>query len=176
MKTKVATLSLLLLCSLAASAQLNSLTIGRLTYIGENPNGNSAFTVKLKPSNLAAPIAFKAINQVEVGAAGSNGPKPTSVSYSTPTELLFFAAAPPNGFNWVLIYLTDYKMEEAVTEQKVIGNQAVVVERRKEGIFTIATWSDGQKTFSVPSDKVQAASLLITEASGIWSTKSDGGA
>jgi hypothetical protein len=99
MKKKIATLSLLLFCSLAASAQLKSLIIGKLTYIGEDPSGNSAFTVKLKPSNLAAPIAFKAINLVEVGAAGSIGPRFTSVAYSTPTELLFFAPAPPNGFN-----------------------------------------------------------------------------
>ena len=99
MKTKIATLSLLLLSALAASAQLKSLYIGRLTYIGEDPDGNSAFTVKLKNSNLAAPIAFKAFNGAEVGAVGSNGPKPTLVSYSTPTELLFFAPAPPNGFN-----------------------------------------------------------------------------
>jgi hypothetical protein len=99
MKIKIANLSLLLLCSLAASAQIKNLTIGRLTYIGEDLSGNSAFTVKLANWNLAAPIAFKAFNGAEVGAVGSNGPKPTLVSYSTPTELLFFAPAPPNGFN-----------------------------------------------------------------------------
>ena len=54
-----------------------------------------------------------------------------------------------------------------MTEQEVTSNQVVVLERRKEGIFTVATWSDGCKTFSVPSDKAQATLLLITEASGI---------
>jgi hypothetical protein len=58
-------------------------------------------------------------------------------------------------------------MGEAVTEQEVTSNQVVVLERRREGIFTVATWSDGCKTFSVPSDKAQATLLLITEASGI---------
>jgi hypothetical protein len=98
MKTKIATLSLLLLCSLAASAQLKSLYIGRLTYIGEDLSGNSAFTVKLFNSNLTAPLAFKAINRAEVGAGGSNGPKSDSLSYTTPTELLFFAPVQPDGF------------------------------------------------------------------------------
>jgi hypothetical protein len=119
MKKKIATLSLLVLCSLAASAQLKSIIIGKLTYIGEDPDGNSAFTVKLANAQMSAPITFKAFNGATVGAAGSNGPKSTLVSYSTPTELLFFAPAPPNGFNCpclaTLVQLTMNTPEPTVT-------------------------------------------------------------
>jgi hypothetical protein len=33
--------------------------------------------------------------------------------------------------------------------------QASIVAQRKEGLFTITTWSDGRRTFSVPGDKVR---------------------
>jgi hypothetical protein len=126
MKKKIVTLLLLLLCSLAASAQLKSVVIGRLTYIGEDPSGNSAFTVTLDQTDtgrvtvkLANPITFKAFNAATVGAAGSNGPRSASVAYSTPTELLFFAPAPPNGFNCPclasLVQLTMDTTEPTVT-------------------------------------------------------------
>jgi hypothetical protein len=106
MKTKIATLLLLMSCSLASPAQqLKSLVLGKLTYVGEDASGNSGFTVTLDRTNtgritvqLAIPITFKAINRASVGTAGSNGPKFELLSYTTPTELLFFAPAQPDGF------------------------------------------------------------------------------
>jgi hypothetical protein len=103
MKTKIATLLFVLLCSLAASAQLKSLVIGKLTYIGEDPVGDSTFTVTLDRTNtgritvqLLTPIKFKAINTAVVGMTGTSGPFNNTAAFTTPTELLFFSPAGPS--------------------------------------------------------------------------------
>jgi hypothetical protein len=81
MKMKFATsLLLALVCSSAASAQLKTLNIGALIYIGEDSAGASYFalhlgeTARAHPIPLASPITFTSGSFAIVGATGSEGP------------------------------------------------------------------------------------------------------
>jgi hypothetical protein len=95
MKLKLAASLLLALCSTRASAQLKSLQIGSLIYIGEDSAGASYFTIHLGETRfkqalpLASPITFNSDTVVVAGATGSFGPHTFQGPFTTPTELLF---------------------------------------------------------------------------------------
>jgi hypothetical protein len=94
MKRTLATLALLAITSCVATAQLKSLTIGSLIYIGEDSAGASYFTVHLgetrfaHPIPLASPITFNSDTVVVAGATGTLGPVTFPGPFTTPTELL----------------------------------------------------------------------------------------
>src|ERR1700674_3673542 len=95
MKMKLATsLLLALICSSAASAQLKTLNIGALIYIGEDSAGASYFalhlgeTARAHPIPLASPLTFNSDTVVIAGATGSLGPLTFQGPFAAPTELL----------------------------------------------------------------------------------------
>ena len=93
--------ALLLICAVtapvaSAQIQLKQLTIGRLTYIGDD-NYGPVYTITLDETDLnkiivplATPITFSSISKLAVvGATTSAGPLPLSSGgpWTTPTEL-----------------------------------------------------------------------------------------
>lgn len=95
MTLKLAASILLALCPTFASAQLKSLVIGTLIYIGEDSAGASYFAIHLgetrfkQPLPFASPITFNSLTAVVAGATGSFGPQTFQGPWTTPTELLF---------------------------------------------------------------------------------------
>jgi hypothetical protein len=91
---------LLLAISSLASAQLKSLSLGRVTYLNDSPDGTTSFfSIKLQNSNLASPLTFQSVKVAIVGATGSLGPITGTGPYTTPTEILVndTTQAPING-------------------------------------------------------------------------------
>ena len=91
---------LLLAFSSLASAQLKSLPLGRITYIGESTDGTTSFfTIKSENSNLALPLTFQTIKLAIAGAKGSLGSVTATGPWTTPTEILVndTTQAPING-------------------------------------------------------------------------------
>jgi hypothetical protein len=95
--------ALLLICAVTAAVasaqtQLKQLTIGRLTYIGDDSNGYPGFTATLDETDLgkiivplAAPITFSIASKwVVVGATSTFGPQSFTNIFPlpTPTEIL----------------------------------------------------------------------------------------
>jgi hypothetical protein len=104
MKMKVAAASILLaLCSTLASAQLKTLAIGAVVYIGEDPSGASYFALHLgetrfaRPIPLASPITFNSVLFALVGQDGTLGPYLAPGPFTTPTELLPNTLPMPEG-------------------------------------------------------------------------------
>jgi hypothetical protein len=103
MTKESAALLLLALCATAASAQIKSLSIGALIYIGEDSAGASYFALHLgetalaHPIPLASPVTFNSALFVLVGQDGTLGPFLAPGPFTTPTELLLNTLPMPEG-------------------------------------------------------------------------------
>jgi hypothetical protein len=107
MKTTLRCSALLLLFvftgSFVASAQLKTLAIGRLTYIGDDPDGDPAFTITLATTprapigvetvQLVTPITFSSLTEAVISSTGTFGPRTDTtvdgMPIVTPEEILF---------------------------------------------------------------------------------------
>jgi hypothetical protein len=105
--------------SFVASAQLKTLNIGRITYIGETPDGTSLFTVNLMNNQLASQITFTSSSHAIVGATGSSGPFTDTIDqFTTPTQVLFASPTPPTPGNcpcWTAAFRAKMSNDPTVT-------------------------------------------------------------